>query len=83
MKTEWFKDDRKLPKEEQPKAIEESKKALRAATLLRERLRSILEERVVKTYSDEEVIDPHYALKTAHNAGRRAALKEVLNLIDF
>lgn len=82
MDSRWFKEDRKLPKGEQAKAIEESKKALQNSTFLSRRLKAILEEEVEKTYSNEEdYMGPGWKRKILANANRRWTLQEIIKLL--
>ncbi len=82
MDSRWLKEDRKLPKAEQAKAIEESKKALKNSTLLVRRLTNILEEEVEKTYTTEEsYVGTDWEVKTQRMFARRQTLKEIIKLL--
>jgi hypothetical protein len=84
MDNRWFKEDRKLPKEEQGVAIEKSKTALKAATLINRRLRSILQEMMAQTYIvDEDTTVAGWERIAMSNASRRKALREIDKLLDF
>jgi len=78
----WFKEDRALPKEDQAQAIEESKKAIAAATIIRRRLARILEEEIEKTYlTEEDIYGLDWQQKVLFQIARRKTLREVYNLI--
>ncbi len=82
MDSRWLREDRKLPKDEQAKAIEESKKALKNSTLLIRRLTNILEEEVDKTYTTEEsYVGEGWEVKTQRMFARRQTLKEIIKLL--
>ena len=82
MDTRWLREDRKLPKAEQAKAIEESKKALKNSTLLVRRLTYILEEEVEKTYATEDSYEGADWERTIQRMfARRQTLKEILKLL--
>ena len=82
MDVRWLREDRKLPKHEQAKAIEESTKALKNSTLLIRRLTTILEEEVEKTYATEESYEGEgWAVKVQRMFARRQTLKEIIKLL--
>jgi ABC-type oligopeptide transport system ATPase subunit len=79
----WFKEDRKLPKGEQTDAIKESEKIIRNSTLLRRRLKSILEEEVEATYRyDEDFENAAYERIVIANASTRKTLRSIIKLLD-
>ncbi len=82
MDNRWFKEDRKLPKAEQAKAIAESEKALNSATLLNRRLQLILEEMIEKTYtSEEDYTNVAWERTVLAMFERRKTLKEIIKLL--
>jgi hypothetical protein len=84
MDSRWFKEDRRLPRGEQPKAIEESEKAIRNSTIVLRRLREVLEDSIEATYvNDEDFSSGNYAVRVASNAGKRKAFREILNLVTL
>ena len=82
MDSRWFKEDRKLPRSEQDKAVKESKKALENSTLITRRLKDILEEEVAKTITTEESYEGKgWAVKVQRLFARRQTLKEIIKIL--
>lgn len=78
----WFAEDRKLPKSEQRKAIEDSKEAIKSSTLITRRLKSILQDEVEKTYTREEDYEGEgWERKVLAQVARRKTLKEIIALL--
>lgn len=85
MDSRWLAEDREIVgKEDQFKAIEESKKALRNSTFIRDRLDRILDTMLEKAYvDDEDFKQDSWKLNAVANASRRKTLREIKKLIDF
>ena len=84
MKSDWFKEERALPKEDQEEAKEATRKAIKSSTILINRLNRILNERVEETYRQEEDFSkPDWERETIANASRRKTLREILTLIEL
>jgi len=84
MDSRWFIEDRKLPKEEQKEAIEQSKKALKNSTLFQRRLEGILQKELELSYSKEENFEAHnWEVLHISEVSRRKTLKDVLKLIQL
>lgn len=84
MDSRWFSEDRKLPKEEQKEAIEESKKALKNSTLFRRRLEGILQKELEDSYRKEEDFEAHnWEIVHISEVSRRKTLKDVMKLIQL
>lgn len=84
MHSNWFKEDRALPKSEQKEAMEESRKALKNSTFITRRLSRILGEMIEQSNKDDEDFSkPNWELEHVANISRRKALREVLNLLDL
>lgn len=82
MDNRWFREDRKLPKEEQSESMEASREALLSSTLLVRRLTEILEEEVYKTYTKEEDYEGiDWARIVFGQFQRRRTLKEIIKLL--
>ncbi len=82
MDNRWFSEDRKLPKADQARAIEESKKALASSTLLIRRLKQILEAEIKKTYATEEdYAGTDWERKVLSMFARRSALKDIIKIL--
>jgi len=79
----WFKEDRKLPKEEQADAIKESAKIISNSTLIQRRLKSILEEEIETTYRlEEDFTNPGYERLVIANASARKTLRSIIKLLN-
>jgi hypothetical protein len=85
MDSTWFVEDRaEGSSEEQHKAIEETKKALKNSTILTKRLDRILDAKLKKAYvDDEDFKQDDWRLNAIANASRRKTLREVKKLLDF
>lgn len=84
MHSDWFREERALPKEDQVEAKEETKKALKNSTILINRLARILNERMEATYrQDEDFSKSDWERETIANASRRKTLREILTLIEL
>lgn len=82
MDSRWFLEDRKLPRDQQAKAKQETEKALKTATILTRRLVRILEEEVAKTIvTEEEYEGAGWKRKILRAATRRATLREIIKLL--
>lgn len=82
MDPRWFREDRKLPREEREEAITESKKALANSTLLIRRLTDILEDEISKTYtSEEDYTNVAWERNVLAMFARRKTLKEIIKLL--
>ncbi len=79
----WFKEDRKLPKEEQDEAIEDSKKALLNSTFMSRRLTQILKDKYEECLREEEKLpnDANWLNLTVASQSRRKTLREILKLL--
>lgn len=78
----WFKEDRKLPKEEQDAAKAATTKALKNSTLMTRRLGIILEDMLEATLrNDEDFEKPEYETRSIANASRRKTIREIKNLL--
>lgn len=78
----WFKEDRKLPKEEVAGAKEESRKALMNSTLLVRRLTAILEDEIERTHTSEEAYEETgWERRVLAAVARRKAFKEIIKLL--
>lgn len=84
MDSRWFIEDKKLPKEEQQAAIEQSKKALKNSTLFQRRLESILQRELETSYRKEEdfEVDNWERIHVAE-VSRRKTLKDIIKLIQL
>ena len=80
----WFKEDRQIKdKVEREKAIEESDKAIRNSTLIRRRLKQIIEDEIAHTYrSDEQIEEPNWERIALANVATRKALNNLIKLLD-
>lgn len=79
----WFKEDRKLPKEEQADAIKESAKIISNSTLIQRRLKNILEEEIETTYRlEEDFMNPGYERLVIANASARKTLRSIIKLLN-
>ena len=84
MDSRWFKEDRKLPKNEQADAIKETEKALKNSTLLRGRLKDILDTELMESFRiEEDFDDPNWERKHVAEAARRKTLRQIVKLLDF
>lgn len=84
MDNRWFREDRKLPKNDQAKAIEQTKKALKSSTLMSRLLKGICEDEIERTYRvEEDINNPHYERAVIAAASRRKAFKDVMRLIEI
>ncbi len=78
----WFEEDRRLPREEQTQAIQDTEKALRSSTLLSRRLSVILEREYEKCnqYEDDFASAGWKKRVLAMNA-RRKTLREIIGIL--
>ena len=84
MDSRWFLEDRKLPKNEQAKAKQETEKALRNSNLVRDRLRVILQQELDQSLRYEEDFEnPNWERVHVSEIARRKTLRQVIKLIDF
>lgn len=84
MDSSWFKEDRALPISEQNEAIDESKKALKNSTLITRRLSRLIEEKIEKSFTDDEDFSkPNWQYEHVANIAKRKVLLEILKLLDF
>lgn len=84
MHSDWFKEERALPTEDQEEAKEKTTKALKNSTILLNKLDRILNERLEKTYREEEDFSkPDWERRTVANASRRKTLREIITLIEL
>jgi hypothetical protein len=80
----WFKEDRKLPKNEQAGAKAESEKALKNSTLFQRRLDGILDDLIEASHrDDEDFTKPNWQLEAVSGVSRRKALREIKRLIQL
>jgi hypothetical protein len=80
----WFKEDRKLPKNDQAAAKKESLKALQNATLFQRRLEQILDDMLAETErQDEDFSQPNWERIYVSNVSRRKILREIKQLIQL
>lgn len=76
----WFVEDRKEDNPEE--ATEASKKVILNSTLIRDRLKRMINEDLAKTYIEDEDFDnPRWEVKVIANNARRKALRDVLKLL--
>ena len=85
MDQRWFKEDRELYKgDERQKNVQESKKALENSTLMKRRLKAILEDEFNKSvHTEENFDDPNWERVVISQIARRKTLREIIKLIDF
>lgn len=84
MDSQWFKEDRKLPSQEQAEAKEESKKALLNSTFFQRRLERILNEMIAASgRDDEDFSKQNWQLEHVANISRRKVLREIIKLIQL
>lgn len=84
MDSRWFKEDRKLPKNEQAEAKAESEKALKNSTLFSRRLNEILDDLIEESdRADEDFTKPNWQLEAVAGVSRRKALGEIKRLIQL
>lgn len=85
MDSRWFQEDRKdKTGAERQQAIKESEKVLRNSTIIRERLKAILEDEFDKSIRTEEDFDnPNWERLVISQIARRKTLREIIKLIDF
>jgi hypothetical protein len=82
MDSQWFKEDRQLPKQEQAKAMAESEKALKNSTLLIRRLGIILEGMKASTLKDDEDFEKDgWERRAIANASKRKTINQILKLL--
>ena len=82
MDNRWFREDRKLPKEEQAEAVQASRDALLNSTLLVRRMTTMLEEEIYKTYTKEEDYEGiDWSRIVFGQFQRRKVLKEIIKLL--
>ena len=84
MNSRWFKEERELGTEEQAEAIEHIKEIIQNSSIIRERLGRICEEEILKTYKvEEEYWKDNYQFTVLGAAARRAAFREILELLNL
>ena len=84
MDSRWFKEDRKLPRNEQAEAKQESEKALKNSTLFQRRLEKILDDLIEESdRADEDFTKPNWQLEAVAGVSRRKALGEIKRLINL
>jgi hypothetical protein len=84
MDSRWFKEDRALPKKDQPGAQAESLKALQNSTFFQRRLERILEELYSDSQrADEDFSKPNWELHNVANISRRKLLLEIKKIIQL
>ena len=84
MDSRWFKEDRKLPKNEQAEAKAKSEKALKNSTLFQRRLEQILDDEIARAdRDDEDFTKDNWEREHVSNISRRKALREIKQLIQL
>lgn len=84
MDSRWLKEDRDLPKSEQPEAIEATQKALKNSTLITRRLTNILDAMIEEcNRDDEDFTKTDWVTEAVANASRRKTLKDIKKLVTF
>lgn len=84
MHSDWFKEERQLPKDEQADAKEKTKEALLHSTIFSGRLKRMLEEKVETALrDDEDFTKPNWQEAALANASRRKTLREIIQLIEL
>lgn len=83
--SEWFKEDRlKYKGAEYEKEKAETEKAIRNSTVIVQRLRRILDDKMQDASKERYDVETHnYALRTAKAAGYEKAIAEIQSLLDF
>jgi len=82
MNSRWFKEERKLPKAQQAKAIAEAKEVLGHSTTMSEKLKRIIEEDIEQLYAgDENVGQEGWEQRALANVGGRKALRKLLEIL--
>ena len=78
----WFKEDRKLPKDQQEEAKARTEQALRNSTLMTRLLKQILEDKMQETYlKEEDYENPAYERLVIATSSRRKTIREIIDLL--
>lgn len=82
MDSQWFIEDRELPKEDQADAIKDSEIALRNSTVMSRRLGIILDRMMEHTLRDDENFEkPDWQVRAIANASSRKTLRQIAKLL--
>jgi len=82
MDSQWFIEDRELPRNEQAEAIAASTQALENSTLMSRRMGIILERMIDRTLRDDEEFEkPEWQVRAIANAASRKTLRQIAKLL--